>query len=62
MPGCYLEGEREGLLLRVLLEAFEKTDIPVLFGVPGNITVPFGVDALLDGTAGGLELEEAGVA
>ncbi|MBW2146024.1 MAG: LD-carboxypeptidase [Deltaproteobacteria bacterium] len=66
MPGCDLEGAQEGLLRRVILDAFKTTDIPILFGVsaghgPLNITIPLGVDAALDCTAGRLELDEPGV-
>ncbi len=67
MPGCDLEGAQGSLLRRVILDTFDKTDIPILFGVPvghgqRNITVPLGVNSMLDCATGRLELDEAGVA
>jgi muramoyltetrapeptide carboxypeptidase len=66
MTGCDLEGAQEGLLRRVILDVFDKIDIPILFRVPvghgtRNLTVPLGVGAVLDSTSGELELEEPGV-
>ena len=66
MPGCDLEGRQAGLLRDVILDVFEESDVPILFGAPighGNrtITVPLGVEAVLDCASGKLEFSDAGV-
>jgi len=66
MPGCDLEGAQEGLLRRVILDVFDSMDIPILFKAPvghglRNLTVPLGVEALLDGVSGRLEMVKSGV-
>jgi muramoyltetrapeptide carboxypeptidase len=67
MNDCVQQADQGYRIQDVLAECTADLGIPVLFGLPsghsplGNLTLPMGVQAVLDPLRGGLRIEEAGV-
>ena len=65
MPDCD-DHQREGLLKEAILDALPRGDFPVLFGLPSghgpiNLTIPLGVEVMVDGERGEVIFLEGGV-
>lgn len=63
MPGCFPAFAQEESLSRMILRILAGLGVPIVFGFPsghvasGNITLPFGVPALLQSSEAGVRLQ-----
>jgi muramoyltetrapeptide carboxypeptidase len=63
MPGCFPAFAREESLPRMILRILGGLGVPIVFGFPsghvesGNITLPFGVPAVLQSSEAGVRLQ-----